>query len=183
MPAAKSWLTKMFKCGVELSAVNYSTLIHAGIKAGDFEFSESLLIHNSTKNINTEPITYRAFIHALAKANQSERALEWLEHMVHAHGLKLITTDDMFGPVISAFCNAQNSKAVLDWINKMRQWNIPITQPIYSKTIKALQRSGHNKLARELSEEISKEVSHSSTPNYSAHHGGCVGTMGRRGSR
>jgi pentatricopeptide repeat protein len=179
MSAAKAWLTKMFDFGVELSAVNYSTLIHAGIKAGDFDFSECLLAHNITKNIHTEPITYRAFIHAVAKANQSERAMNWLEHMVHAHGLTLITTDDMFGPVISAFCNCQNTKAIMDWVMKMKHWNIPVTQPIYSKTIKALQRSGQNKLARELAEEMNKVMPHT---RYPAHHGGRVGSHERMGN-
>eukprot|EP00746_Dinoflagellata_sp_MGD_P156411 gnl/MRDRNA2_/MRDRNA2_85818_c0_seq1.p1 gnl/MRDRNA2_/MRDRNA2_85818_c0~~gnl/MRDRNA2_/MRDRNA2_85818_c0_seq1.p1 ORF type:complete len:605 (+),score=108.15 gnl/MRDRNA2_/MRDRNA2_85818_c0_seq1:188-2002(+) len=175
MAAARNWLTKMFGCGVELSAVNYSTLIHAGIKAGDFEFSEQLLVHNQMKSIKTEPITYRAFIHALARANQSERAMQWLDQMVHAHGLALITPDDMFGPVISALCSAQNPMAVMDWIMRMKQWNVPIGQSIYQKAIKALQRSGQTKLARELSQEMNQ--------NYSAHQGGRVDAPSRRSSK
>eukprot|EP00746_Dinoflagellata_sp_MGD_P013694 gnl/MRDRNA2_/MRDRNA2_129701_c0_seq1.p1 gnl/MRDRNA2_/MRDRNA2_129701_c0~~gnl/MRDRNA2_/MRDRNA2_129701_c0_seq1.p1 ORF type:complete len:562 (-),score=97.63 gnl/MRDRNA2_/MRDRNA2_129701_c0_seq1:393-2078(-) len=154
MAAANRWLTKMFSCGVELSHVNYSTLIHSAIKAADFDFAERILQHCHDQKLRTEAITYRAGIHALAKSNQSDRAEQWLLQMLQAHGMSMITSDDLFGPVISAFCNLQNAEAVTYWIEMMKKWNIPISQALYSKSIKVLQRTGNGKFAREYAQEL-----------------------------
>lgn len=156
--AAKQWLMMMLDRNVELNAVNYNTLIHTCVKAENFEFTEFLLHHVSYNHISIEPITYRAFIHALAKSNQSDRAMEWLEKMVQVHGMHLITADDMFGPVISSFCNYQNSDAILAWMKKMKNWNIPISNTVYTKTIKTLRQTGNNKQAHELCEDMNKKL-------------------------
>jgi pentatricopeptide repeat protein len=154
MESANFWLTKMFEANVELSAMNYNTLIHMAIKVQDFAFAERLLHHLVSKNIRIEAITYRALIHALAKANNSEAAEEWLDQMANVHGSTLITADDMFGPVITAFCNSKNTTAIMHWLEKMNKWNVRITAGLYTKAVKTMQRVGNKKLAMELWEEM-----------------------------
>jgi len=173
MTAARHWLTKMFESGIELNDTSYSTLIHAGIKAGDPRFSACIMQHLESQNKHIQPVTYRAYIHALAKNNQSGEAMMHLERMVQTHGLELITADEMFGPVISSFCNNQNDNAVLEWLEKMKQWNVHIPQTIYTKAIRMLQRTGNNKWARELCQEMNNATVPNAGPQtYSAHHAG-----------